>query len=457
MPRSSSVLSHLLKGGPARDRGRQAAGARSRGPADRPAADRRHGAADRGAARDAGGARGPGRVPGEAQARLARLTRMFSCGAGRQSGRDRLSDHPHAAAPRHPRDRRLVGCRPAGAPCRARGPGDPDRPAAGQRKATCASMRSWTRRACAGAEAIHPGYGFLSENAGVRACLRRGRAHLRRAAARGDRGDGRQGSRQGAMAAAQTCRWCRATTAPARTKDALLEAAQRTGLPGAAQGGGRWRRQGHAGGRPSRPTSRPRSKVRSARRQSAFGDDRRASRALSGAATPYRGADVRRPARPDRAPVRARLLGAAAPPEGDRGGAGAGPLARAARRARRGRGPAGAGRRLRQRRHGRVPDGQSGALLLHRDEHAPPGRAPGDRDGDRASTWSSGSCGSRPASRCRFARRRSRCAGHAIEARIYAEDPGEGLSAVYRTLDHLRFPAEGPALRIETGVPKAMR
>ena len=39
--------------------------------------------------------------------------------------------------------------------------------------------------------------------------------------------------------------------------------------------------------------------------------------------------------------------------------------------------------RLPERRHGRVPDGRGRQALLHRDEHAHPGGASGDRDGDR--------------------------------------------------------------------------
>ena len=57
----------------------------------------------------------------------------------------------------------------------------------------------------------------------------------------------------------------------------------------------------------------------------------------------------------------------------------------ARRRARRRRGD-----RLRRRRHGRVPlRPRAGAVLLPRDEHPAPGRAPGHRGGVPASTWSS--------------------------------------------------------------------
>ena len=81
---------------------------------------------------------------------------------------------------------------------------------------------------------------------------------------------------------------------------------------------------------------------------------------------------------------RARLLRPAAPPEADRGGAVAGarrghPRAHGRRRA------AGVHRvRLPQRRHRRVPARPGRLVLLHRDEHPPPGRAPGVRARDRA-------------------------------------------------------------------------
>jgi 3-methylcrotonyl-CoA carboxylase alpha subunit len=44
------------------------------------------------------------------------------------------------------------------------------------------------------------------------------------------------------------------------------------------------------------------------------------------------------------------------------------------------------------------------------------------------------------------------CTGHAFEARIYAEDPAEGFLPAAGTIRHLRFPPEGPHVRIDTGI-----
>ncbi len=86
---------------------------------------------------------------------------------------------------------------------------------------------------------------------------------------------------------------------------------------------------------------------------------------------------------------RARMLDPAPPPEGDRGGAEPVP----GRGDPQGDGRAGGGARqggaIQVRRHGRVHRRCQAQLLFPGDEHPPAGRASGDRDGHRASTWSS--------------------------------------------------------------------
>ncbi len=69
--------------------------------------------------------------------------------------------------------------------CPARAPGRrglPDRRTASGRIATCAATRSSRSRKQAGAQAIHPGYGFLIRERRLRRRLRRGRHRLHRAA-----------------------------------------------------------------------------------------------------------------------------------------------------------------------------------------------------------------------------------------------------------------------------------
>ena len=161
---------------------------------------------------------------------------------------------------------------------------------------------------------------------------------------------------------------------------------------------------------------------------------------------------IGRPPRDGARAGRARLLGAAAPPEGRRGVAASRPVAgapgadlRACRRLR-------ARARLRERRHGRVPR-RGRRRLLPRAERPDPGRAPGHRGGDG------------PRSRRAPAPRRGRRdprrarpvdAGHAIEARLYAEDPRTFLPQP-GPVRRLRLPRERPRRRGDRGRRRGRR
>ena len=83
---------------------------------------------------------------------------------------------------------------------------------------------------------------------------------------------------------------------------------------------------------------------------------------------------------------------------------------------------------LRRRRHLRVPGRHARRLLLPRDEHARAGRAR-DHRGDHRRRHREGDDPRRPrASRSAFAQEDLRISGHAIEARIYAEDPDNNFA-----------------------------
>ena len=160
-------------------------------------------------------------------------------------------------------------------------------------------------------------------------------------------------------------------------------------LSGADQGGGRRRRQGHA---PRRQARRFRRRARRRAARGAVGVRRRAraDREIRHRAAPHRDAGVRRHARQRHPSQRARLLAAAPPPEGDRGGAGARHDARScAPRWARPRSQAAKAVGYVGRRHGRVhrrrrERAAAGRLLVHGDEHAAAGRASGDRGDHRA-------------------------------------------------------------------------
>ena len=244
-----------------------------------------------------------------------------------------------------------------------------------------------------GADAVHPGYGFLSENADFAQAVHRRRADLDRPLPAGDHRPRRQGAAPGTSPTKAGAPLVPGTKDPVKDADEVVAFAEEHGLPVAIKaafgGGGR-------GLKVARTMEEIPELFDSAVREavSAFGrgecfverylDKPRHVEAQVLADTARQRDRRRHP----------RLLAAAAQPEAGRGGAGAVPHRRAARaHPRLGQGDLPRGR-LPRRRHRRVPRRRRRLDLLPRGQHPAAGRAPGHARRPAASTWSASSSGS---------------------------------------------------------------
>ena len=185
-----------------------------------------------------------GRGPGRACARSSRSeSRAGKCGSLMDdpaessspiAARSRVRDHP-----RVPRDGHRDASPSTPTPTRRRRTSRAaDRAVASARRAARESYlsirrASSTRRDATGADAVHPGYGFLSENGRLRARLRAGRDSIFVGPpADVDRAHGIEDRRARADAGAPACRSFRARRRPISPTTASLAAAVARRLPG---------------------------------------------------------------------------------------------------------------------------------------------------------------------------------------------------------------------------------
>ena len=319
-------------------------------------------------------------------------------------------------------------------------------------QSTCAATRSSRSPGSSGAQAIHPGYGFLSENADFADAVEAAGIVFIGPNAASMR---KMGSKAGAkdLMHAAGVPVVPGYTGEDQDADHLHARSRRDRLPADDQGRAWRRRQGHAHRARRRTSSSPSWRAASARPRNAFGRDRVLLERYVAAprhieiqvfGDPH-GNAIHLNERECSAQRRYQKVLEESPspfltPELRKA------MGEAAVHGR-------ARDRLRQRRHGGVHRRPGPArLLFHGDQHAPAGRASGDRTGHRPGPGRMAAARRRRRAAAAGAGRRSSQRGHAIEVRLYAEDPEAGFLPGSGKLERLRLPQPSPHVRIDSGV-----
>ncbi|MEJ7696408.1 MAG: biotin carboxylase N-terminal domain-containing protein [Candidatus Limnocylindrales bacterium] len=299
------------------------------------------------------------------------------------------------------------------------------------------------------ADAIHPGFGFLAENAAfAEAVTAAGIAWVGpppgAIRAMGDKAAARR------LAASLGIPTIAGYDDADQSDEALTTAAQRIGTPllikPAAGGGGKGMRTVRDPGRLSAELAAARREARTA-----FGDDRLIlerliegarhveiqvlfDRAESGVHLGERDCSVQR--------RHQKVLEEAGSPAVD-----------GALRERMGEAALSVGTsgRLRRCRDLRIPPGRPRRLHVPRDEHAPPGGAPGHGADHRLGISSRTSCGSRPASRSDWPRTMSPSTATRSRSACMPEDAEAGFLPATGRVERLRWPA-GDGIRVDAGI-----